>query len=165
MIGISQMRYKRLFIAFTCLLFIVWLILLFRDLWRPKYYDTESMLHFIGQPKDIKPRDFSSIIEQMLPKPTLQKENAIDTRLDTPHENISQEQKKTPLKLHAIVNQNALINTTWLQLNENFTHDNEVYVLQKITKYGVYLKHKDNPKEVIYLEIFTLPKELFLQIR
>lgn len=164
MIGISQMRYKRLFIAFTCFLFIAWLILLFRDLWRPKYYDTESMLHFISQPKDIKPKDFSSIIEQILPKPTLQKENTIATQLDIPQAK-SQDQAKTPLTLHAIVNQNALINTTWLKLNESFTHDNEVYVLQKITKYGVYLKHKDNPKEVIYLEIFTLPQELFLQIR
>ena len=160
-----QMPYKRILIALICLLFIAWFVFLFRDLWKPAHYDTESMLHFISQAKDIKPKDFHDIIEQIIPKPIRKEENIITTKQNIPQANMEQEQPKTPLTLHAIINQNALINTTWLQLNESFTHDNKVYILQKITKYGVYLKHKDNPNDVIYLEIFTPPQGLFLQAR
>lgn len=161
MSNILQIRYKRLFLLFIFLLFIVYVVLLFRDLFIPKYYDTESMLHFISEPKNIKPKDFYDIIKQLMPKP--QEENKITTQ----NQNISQldeKQENTPLILHAIINQNALINTTWLKPNESFTNNNNVYILQKITKYGVYLKHKDNHDDVIYLEIFTPPDELLLQI-
>lgn len=140
-------------LAFTCLITIVCLILTFRDL-QPAPNNTESMLNFISQPKDIQAKDFYDVVEQILPKPT-QNQNQTQTK----------EQPKTPLKLHAIVNQNALINETWIRPNEIFIHDNEEYILTKIARHGVYLKHKDNPSDIIYLEVFTIPQELLLQIR
>lgn len=156
--NVLQMYYKKFFLVFAFLLFAACLIFFFGSLLRQTHYDTESMLQFIVQPKDIEIRDFSNIVEQMRPKP-LQKEENIAIIQQT---NVEKSHSQPTLTLHAILNQNALINTTWLKINESLTYDNKIYILQRITKHGVYLKSKDTVDEVIYLEILSMPKGLLL---
>ena len=146
---------KRFIAIFVCIAF---LFIVFKD----RFFitptdDIESKLYFIQQQKDIPHKDFSFIIDFLRPK----EDKAL------PIEPLSQEYKEpqAPLKLHAILNNKALINEEWISLYSTINYNDKIYILEKITKHGIFLYNKDDSNDRFYLEIFTTPKELFLDIR
>ncbi len=162
-----QLNNKKLWILsiFLFLMFIM-VLLIKKHIWDTKVYDVESRLQYIQQSKNITQKDFYPIIAQMQPKTTPQDENTKGVQSATINQEHETEttQLQTPLKLHAILNQNVLINATWLHIHESFTYNNTEYIVQKITTHGVYLQYKDNPNNIFYLEIFTTPEELLLHM-
>lgn len=146
---------KRFIAIFVCIAF---LFIVFKD----RFFitptdDIESKLYFIQQQKDIPHKDFSFIIDFLRPK----------EYKTLPIEPLSQEHKEpqAPLKLHAILNNKALINEEWISLYSTIDYNDKIYILEKITKHGIFLYNKDDSNDRLYLEIFTTPKELFLDIR
>ncbi len=146
---------KRFIIILVCIAF---LFIVFKDnFFSTQTDDIESKLYFIQQQKDIPHKDFSFIIDFLIPK----EDKAL------PSEPLSQEHKEpqTPLKLHAIINNKALINGEWISLYNTIEYNDRIYTLEKITTHGISLYNKDDREDILHLEIFTTPKELFLHIK
>lgn len=147
---------KRFIIILACIAF---LFIVFKDnFFSTQTDDIESKLYFIQQQKDIPHKDFSFISDYLKP----QEENKL-----LPSEPLSQEHKEsqTPLKLHAIINNKALINGEWISLYNTIEYNDRIYILEKITTHGIFLYNKDDREDILHLEIFTTPKELFLHIK
>ena len=158
---ITSNIYKKLILIFICITLIYIYFLIKNKYFTIPTHNIESKLIFIQQQKEITQKDFSFVMKQL--KSQEENKDLINNSLQNKEEENTE--TKIPIKLQAIINNQALINEKWISLYETIEYNNKVYILQKITKHGIFLQNKEDKNDIFYLEIFTIPKELFLHIK
>ena len=114
-------------------------------------YDIASLILELKLDKNIKTKDFSSILK-LIQKPNSQQINA--------QEEINLKQKIT-LKLEAIINNRALINQKWYSNGDNISNGESDFTIKSIKEQIVTLASQEN--EVLVLEIFPKHKAFNLK--
>lgn len=152
---------KSFILLFICTALVYIMFIIGNRFFTPPMHNIETKLLFIQQQKDIAQKDFSFLTNLLKPQA---KNQVLD------NETLLQSQKEQdispqiPLRLHAIINNKALINEKWVNLYDEIEYNYRIYIVEKITQNRVVLRNKADKKDMLYLEIFTTPQELFLHI-
>lgn len=117
--------------------------------------DIESKLISLQENKNIEQKDFSHLLESIMPKRTESREDSnIESKNNaTPKvakKEIPKENKK--LQILAIIDDEAYITDKWYHINDKISHNNKEYVIKKIKGYTITLVDSKNNK--VFLEMF-----------
>lgn len=128
--------------------------------------ETESRLKFLQESKNIEKKDFVFILESLLPKKEDTKEiiqSPPPVEQNTNIESIEEPQDEPPLKLLAILNDEAYISNKWYKINDTLMYKNHKYAIKRINGYKVFLVGVTNTKDNITLEMFPNNDGLYFE--
>lgn len=128
--------------------------------------EEKSDIAFLFESKEIQKRDFSTLLESIMPKRQQEPQVIIESKEPPPptQEKPQKEDKpqEKPLKLLAMLNDAAYITNAWYRKNDIIIHNDTRYKLAQINDYDVVLLDSNN--KALKLEIFEVSKDLFIKI-
>ena len=129
-----------------------------------KANNIQEKLAFLQQNKNIAEKDFTTILESIMPKKEIPetKENLAQTQPKKEDTSQKEEHPKDELTLYAIIDNHARINAKWHKVGDVITDGKDTYTLKSVGKFKITLINTAT-KEPLTLEMFAQSPDLIIE--